>query len=357
MRSQRPPATAGDRGDSWGSARDRREALIARFESACWRGPWPSIADYLPDDEDRLPVLVELIHADIELRHRFGEPITPGDYLDRYPELAERPRAAREIAEALEQAGSAPPAPLAIASRRLGPFELREVVGRGAFGVVYRAIDTEVDRVVAIKLAHVEGPSADPDAVRFLAEARHASRLQHPGIVAVHQVGRAEGRSFLVCEFIDGITLRDRIATGRLPAIEAARLAAWLAEALDHAHGQGVIHRDVKPSNILIDRDGRPRLADFGLVRHASADATLTADGQPLGTPAYMSPEQASGHRRLVDSRSDVYSLGVVLFEMLTGEVPFRGSPRMVLRRSSTTIPRLPVAWSSRSLATWRRSA
>jgi tetratricopeptide (TPR) repeat protein len=323
------------------AARSRREAIIARFEWSCWRGPWPSIDDYLPDGEDRFPVLIELVHVDVELRRRFGEPVETNDYLVRYPELSANPQAARELlTHAGDQGTGAPtvePRP-----SRVGAFEIREVLGRGAFGVVYRAIDTELNRVVAIKLAYSEETETDPAADRFLREARHASRLHHPGIVSVHQVGRADGRSYMVCEYVDGITLRDRIARGPLPAAEAARLVAQIADALDHAHSLGVIHRDIKPSNILIDREGRPRVADFGLARQTSAEATLRNDGNPLGTPAYMSPEQARGEGQRVDVRSDVYSLGVVLYEMLTALVPFRGSPRMVLAQVLDDDPRPP---------------
>jgi tetratricopeptide (TPR) repeat protein len=348
-----PPESGLD--DSAHTARTRRETMIRRFEAACWHGPWPPIDDYLPDGDDRLPVLIELVHADIELRHRLGESIPAEAYFVRFPELADCPQTAGELSAKLAEIGLAPRASSPRAPDQLGPFQLREVVGRGAFGVVYRAIDTKLDRVVAIKLAHSEEPQTDPDADRFLREARNASRLHHPGIVSVHQVGWANGRSFLVCEFVEGKTLRDVIAAGRLPFAKAARLAQQIAEALDHAHGLGVIHRDVKPANILLDREGHPRVADFGLARQTSSDVTLRPEGQPLGTPAYMSPEHARGQGGLTDFRSDVYSLGVVLYEMLTGEVPFRGSPRMVLAQildDDPTPPRRLVDAMPRDLET-----
>lgn len=228
-------------------------------------------------------------------------------------------------------------------------FQLVECVGQGAFGTVWKAIDQSLDRTVAVKLPREQTLSADA-AETFFREARAAAQLDHPGIVRVYEVGRAAGRVYMVSEFVDGTTLADFLQSERLSANEAARWCLNIAEALQHAHTAGVVHRDLKPSNIMLRRvrcndenDESPTsrnaelaakqllLTDFGLARRDSGEMTITADGRILGTPAYMSPEQASGQGHRVDGRSDLYSLGVVLFEMLTGDKPFRGNSRMLI--------------------------
>lgn len=226
---------------------------------------------------------------------------------------------------------------------RLDQFELVECLGTGAFGQVFKAIDSELDRPVAVKVLRGGAGASKEDVERFLREARSAARLRHPGIVSIHATGQApDGSPFLVEEFVHGFTLAAHVKEGPLDPRRAGEIVAALADALAYAHAHGVVHRDVKPSNIMLDPEGRPHLMDFGLAKRESDEPPETVEGQVLGTPAYMSPEQARGESSRVDGRSDVYSLGVVLYELLTGERPFRGNRRMLLLQVLDDEPRPP---------------
>jgi serine/threonine protein kinase len=225
---------------------------------------------------------------------------------------------------------------------RIGRFELLGEVGAGSYGTVFKARDAELGRTVALKMlraSHLAGPE---ETDRFLREARSFAQLKHPGIVTLYEIGHEQGEYYLVEEYVEGITLAARVAREPIPLRESAGLLAGVCEALEYAHRQGVIHRDIKPSNILLDSEGRPHLTDFGLAKCESEEKPVTRSGDILGTPAYMSPEQARGESHRVDARTDVYSLGVILYELLTRERPFQGNGRLLILQVLEDEPRPP---------------
>ena len=209
---------------------------------------------------------------------------------------------------------------------RFGDYELLHELGRGGMGVVYRARQLSLGRDVAVKMILRGQFATQIDRERFETEAQAAAKLDHPGIVPVYEVGEIDGRPYFSMKHVAGTTLAQRLTSGPLPPREAARILASVARAIHFAHMRGVLHRDLKPSNILLDEHGEPHVTDFGLAKQISDADTITKTGVMLGTPAYVSPEQAAGIRGQVGPRSDVYSLGVILYHMLTGRPPFQAA-------------------------------
>src|SRR5262245_144035 len=227
--------------------------------------------------------------------------------------------------------------------RYFGDYELLEEIAAGGMGIVYKARQVSLNRIVAVKMILKGTLASDEDVKRFRAEAEAAANLHHPAIVTIYEVGLHEGQHYFSMEFVDGQSLAQLPREQPLSARQAAEYIRDAAEVVHYAHHQGTLHRDLKPSNILIDRQGRVRITDFGLARRIEGGSDLTLTGQILGTPSYMPPEQASGKRSLVAAASDIYSLGAVLYELLTGRPPFRGeSPAETLRQVETLDPLSP---------------
>jgi len=289
-------------------------------------------AHSVSDQEERLALLL----AQLTDRAQRGDQVDLESVCREHPDLANELRQLWGAVLVAEAAGSASVAPTISPSDssvsllalpcRFGDYELLEELGRGGMGVVYRARQISLQREVAVKMILRGQLASRADLDRFRSEAEAAARLDHPGIVPVYEVGDVDGRPYFSMKYIDGDTLAQRLALGPLPPREAARILVDVARAIHFAHERGVLHRDLKPSNILLDRSSRPHVTDFGLAKQISDAGSLTRTGAVLGTPAYMAPEQAAGARGQVGPPSDVYSLGVILYHMLTGRPPFQAA-------------------------------
>jgi WD40 repeat protein len=337
------------KGDSSRAAPSTVEELGDRFEEH-WRPEQAldELTGYLPpaDAPAFLPALVELACRDLERRLQVGQPARAEQYLQRFPALGREPAAAAEvIATEFQQrrcreANLTPAeyeqrfpqfaAQMAEHLQAEGPvvpgYQILGVLARGGMGVVYRAQHLGLKRVVALKMILAGAHAGEEDLARFRREAEAAARLQHPHIVQIHDVGEQNHLPYLAMEFVEGGSLAQRLratASPSQPARAAAEMVETLARAVHYAHQHDVIHRDLKPANVLLTADGQPKIADFGLAKRLDVDAGQTRTGVIVGTPSYMAPEQAAGQSKDVGPAADVYALGAVLYEMLTGRPPF----------------------------------
>lgn len=322
--------------------------VVEQFESA-WRSGMPNLEDFLPPGHDET-----LVHAlalvDLEYRLRRGERPTIADYERRFTTDTARDSFAHEATRLQDRMQRRGPAAIDSAERtidfdpyatlaksdpalaisstpddasRIGDYDIISQIAKGGMGVVYKARQRRLDRLVALKTILRAEAASEQEVQRFQAEAEAAARLDHPGIVPIFEVGEDRGRHFLSMALVEGGSLAARLAAGPLEPRAAAAIVRAVAEAVAYAHDRGIVHRDLKPSNVLMAADGTPKVTDFGLAKRVEADDGLTMSGQVLGTPQYMPPEQARGDVRAVGPVSDVYSLGAILYHAITGRPPF----------------------------------
>jgi serine/threonine-protein kinase len=317
--------------------------------------------------------VLDLVYGEFLLREELGESPALDEYLQRFPDCAEQLQLQVKLHQALESGKMAPTVPVA-ASPDQGPavagYEILRELDRGGMGVVYLARQKGLNRLVALKMALGGGAANAEQLARFRAEAETAALLRHPNIVQIHEVGECAGRPYFTMEFLEGGSLAERLGGTPQPGRAAAELVETLARAMHYAHQHGVIHRDLKPANILLsrieDRGSRiekdkndpvfldprssildprssvPKITDFGLAKHLVAGALQTQSGAILGTASYMAPEQAAGHARGVGPAVDVYALGAILYELLTGRPPFQAATlleTLELVRSAEPVP------------------
>lgn len=343
---------------------DNLEALIVRQQQSWRSGHFVTIEQLLgsnPSLSDQCDALLDLIYSEILLREELGEAPSESEYINRFPHVEVMIHRQFQLHRALQalpsgQASVEPPLPMGSDTLDLSddaqntegntlPVEVHQsiipqipgfaivgVAGRGGSGVAFRARDLRLNRTVAIKLLdrNLLNQHQGPD--QLFREAQATATLDHEHIVQVLQVGEVDGMPFLVVEFMEGGSLADRLKSGPLPTERAVEIAIGVCQAISHAHQSGLIHRDLKPGNILFDKKLSPKVCDFGLARRLDGNQTFNLTGDVVGTPAYMPPEQARG--KPVDQRADIYSLGAVLYEMLGGRAPFQAaSPWEILHQ------------------------
>lgn len=308
----------------------RIDKTCLEFESAWQTDARPNINDFLSDASEtteRLALLIELVALDVDYRRKRGEQPTAAEYETQFPNDLESIRSVLESrldpTVASPASSFLPPTPGELAP--LFPqLEILELIGAGGMGAVYKARQRELDRIVAIKILPREFGNDPIFAKRFSREAKAMAQLAHPNIVTVYDFGQAGDTFYIMMEYVDGTDLRETIRHGRLQPDQALAIVPKICDALQYAHDEGIVHRDIKPENILIDQKGRLKIADFGLSKllgDDSVELALTGTHQVMGTIRYMAPEQMEGARD-VDHRADIYSLGVVFYELLTGELP-----------------------------------
>ena len=306
-----------------------------------WRcGERAGVEEYLrrcPALRDNPEAVLALLAAEVDCRRERGETPTRAEFHARFPDHEAqvrqafdrgRPPAGADVpTRTFPDSPTSPTAPPSPGAPEVRGYEILAFVDRGGQGEVYKARDVSLDRVVALKILGPAATSHPDHLTRFRREARLAAHLDHPNIIQIHSLEEAGGRLLISMEFAEGGSLKARLVRGGPPHPEdAARLLLALARAVQHAHDKGVVHRDLKPSNILFDRDGAPKVADFGLAKSLDGDRTdLTDTHAVMGTAGYMAPEQAAGRSRDVGPATDVYALGAILYEVLTGRPPFTG--------------------------------
>ena len=304
---------------------ERIDDLCAEFEQKWQTNEPPSIESWLYSETaptERHALLAELIVLEVDYRRRRGESPIEKEYLDRFPEDSSAIHDA--FNEGDKSATAFKPPTVGELSELFPSLQILELIGAGGMGAVYKARQEGLDRTVAIKILPEEFGQDVKFALRFTREARTLAKLNHPNIVALYEFGHVADTYYFLMEYVEGSTLRDVVKASELQPKHALTIVPHLCDALQYAHDKGVVHRDIKPENILISVDGLVKIADFGLSRilgNESQQASLTATHQIMGTPRYMAPEQLEASHN-VDHRADIYSLGVVIYEMLTGELP-----------------------------------
>jgi hypothetical protein len=308
----------------------RRVAAICLRFTADWRAGRPSaISDYLGEVPEPIrPALrTELEAIDRNLR---GADVTVGrpDSGPAVPSVRDEATVPPGVDATVDLGSSKPPAEVPRVPY-FGDYELIREIARGGMGVIFRARQISLNRPVALKMILAGQLADEVDVKRFYTGAEAAANLDHPGIVRIYEVGQHEGQHYFSMSLVEGRSLAQRLADGPMPPLQAAALMTEVARAIEYAHSRGVIHRDLKPGNILLDQDSRPRVTDFGLAKNLESDSELTGSGQVMGTPSYMPPELARGNRSEVGTAADVYALGATLYALLTGRPPFQAATAM----------------------------